>query len=320
MPSPSTVFTELVTTTLRDLPSEVSDNVSRNNALYAYLKKKGKVVTKGDGGYELVRPLDYAENVTFQRFSGYQTLSVQGSDVFTAAKYDPVEAVVFVTASGRELSMNRGRQQIIDLVKARITNAKRTAANNMSVDLYSNGAIANQIAGLQHIVQSNGQGTVGGIDSGTWTFWRNTFREYTGTPGKDTIQGEINAIYLDLVRGTDRPDLVISTHDWFAMLEASLQAFQRYESADTGELGFQALKYKGIDVIFDSNTNFTTTGQTMYFLNTDYLWLEQYSDAAWTVDEKRISFNQRSEAVPIWWMGQLTCSNRHLQGILVNLA
>lgn len=320
MTTPSTVFTELVTTTFRDHPSEVSDNVSLNNALYSYLKRKGKIVTKSDGGYTLTRPLDYAENQTFQRFSGYQVLSVGGSDVFTAATFDPVEAVVFVTASGRELSMNRGKQQIIDLVKARTQNAKRTAANNMSIDLYSSGALSNQIGGLQNIVQSAGTGTVGGIDSGTWTFWRNQFTEFSGTPGPTTIQGQMNLLYLKLVRGSDRPDLCISTHDYFSYLEGSLQALQRYASADTAELGFQTLKYKGIDVIFDSNTNFTTTGKTMYMLNTDYLWLEQYSGATWTVDDQRMSFNQRAIAIPIWWMGNLTVSNRALQGVLVDLS
>jgi hypothetical protein len=53
----------MVTTTLRNHPAEVSDAVSKNNALYSRLKNRGKI-KKLSGGYEIVRPLDYAENAT----------------------------------------------------------------------------------------------------------------------------------------------------------------------------------------------------------------------------------------------------------------
>ena len=63
MASPNATFTELVTTTLRNHPNEISDNVSTHNALYRRLKEKGQIKTIS-GGYEIVRPLDYAENAT----------------------------------------------------------------------------------------------------------------------------------------------------------------------------------------------------------------------------------------------------------------
>ena len=97
MPSPNSVFTEMVTTTLRNHPSEVADNVSKNNALYSRLKQRGKI-KKLSGGYEIVRPLDYAENATYQRYAGYDTLNVQASDVLSAAKFDWVHELV---ADGR---------------------------------------------------------------------------------------------------------------------------------------------------------------------------------------------------------------------------
>ena len=65
MATPSSVFTEMVTTTLREHPSEVADAVSNHNALYRRLASKSRV-TKVDGGYEIVRPLEYAENATLK--------------------------------------------------------------------------------------------------------------------------------------------------------------------------------------------------------------------------------------------------------------
>jgi hypothetical protein len=321
MPSPNSTFTEIVTTTLRNHPTEVSDNVSTNNALYSRLKKRGKIKSLS-GGYEIVRPLDYAENSTFQRYSGFDTLNVNASDVLTAAKYDWVQAAINIVASGKELRMNSGKEQLIDLAAARLKNAMRTAANNMSVDLYSSGALTNQMGGLAHIIQTNGQGTVGGIVSGTYTFWRNKFLEATGTNlvTKSNIKGFMNTLYLDLVRGADKPDLVVSTHDFFAMYWESLQDLQRYADSDSATAGFRSLKYVDSDVIFDSNTNFATTGERMYFLNTNYLELVEHRDAKWTTMDEKFSVNQDGVVIPVLWMGQLVCSNRALQGILIDAA
>ena len=238
----------------------------------------------------------------------------------TAAKFDWVQAAINVVASGRELRMNSGKEQLIDLAAARTKNAMRTAANNMSVDLYSSGALTNQMGGLANIIQTNGQGTVGGINSTTYAFWRNQFREASGTNtiSKSNIKGEMNTIWLALNRGADKPDLVVSSHDFFAMYWESLQDLQRYAEADSATAGFQSLKYVSADVIFDSNTNFATTAERMYFLNTNYLELVEHRDARWTTMDEKMSVNQDGVVIPILWMGNLTCSNRALQGILID--
>lgn len=69
MASPNSTFTEMVTTTLREHPNVISDNVSNHNALYNRLTKKGRVMRALDGGYEIAEPLDYAENSTFMRLT-----------------------------------------------------------------------------------------------------------------------------------------------------------------------------------------------------------------------------------------------------------
>ena len=321
MASPNATFTEMVTTTLRNHPSAVADNVSGNNALYRYLKAKGKIVMES-GGYEIARPVDYQNNATFQRFSGYDLLNIGASDVLSAAKYPWVQSAINVVASGLELRNNSGREQLIKLVAARVKNAQRTASNNMSLDLYGSGALTNQMTGLAGIIQTTGLGTVGGIDSSVFTFWQNKFREAAGTNtiSKTTIKGEMNALYLSLVRGTDKPDLIVSSHDFFAMFWESLQDLQRFATASEATAGFDALKYISSDVIFDSNVNFATTAERMYFLNTDYLELVVHRDANWTTLDKRMSTNQDAEVIPIIWQGQLVCDNRALQGILIDAA
>lgn len=322
MASPNATFTEMVTTTLRNHDRRVYDNVSNHNALYRRMRERGKMVKQG--GYEIVMPLDYAENSTYTRFSGYDTLNIQASDVLTAAKYDWVQASVAITANGRELRMNSGKEAMINLVRARITNAERTAANNMSVDMYSSGSLSNQMGGLGLLVSDAGTGNVGGIDSSTYTWWQNKTREIIDTDGTsgnastDNIRYNMNELDIDLTRGTDRVDLIISSHDLYSLYWNSLSDLQRYTDTTQAQAGFQTLKFKGADVIFDDNSNFSTTAEKMYFLNTDYLYLVEHTDGQWGREPRRVSVNQDAEVILMLWMGQMCCSNRSLQGVLLD--
>lgn len=326
MPSPNSVFTEMVTTTFRNHSGKLTDNVSKHNALYSRLKKKGNIKNK-TGGISIVQELDYAENGTYQRYSGYDTLNTNASDVMSAAEYPWAQVALHVTASGRELRMNSGKEAMINLVKSRVTNAMRTAANQFSVDLYSTGALTNQINGLGALVTAAGTGTVGGIDSSTFSFWRNKFTEIAGTNAytattelPTNIVSGMNKLWLQTTRGQDKVDMIVLTHDFYVGYEGSLQQLQRYASSDMASAGFESLKFKSADVIFDDNTTFTTTSETGYFLNTDYLFLVQHPDAQWSQDEDKIPINQDAVVVPIYWMGQLVVSNRSLQGRLIDAA
>ena len=321
MPSANATFTEMVTTTLRNHATDVVDNITNNNALLRFMKKRGNIKTKS-GGYEIAKPISYAENSTYQRFSGLDTLNVNQSEVLSAAKFDWQQAAIHVVASGRELRMNNSKEAMIDLVKARIDAAKATAANNLSIDLYSDGALSNQIGGLALLIQTNGQGTVGGINSATYTNWRNQFREISGTNTwtKSTIKGEMNALWLNTVFGQEMPDLLLSSHDLYAAYEESLQDNQRYTDASMAAAGFETLKYKSASVVFDTNTNFGTTAERMYFINTKNLYLIQHSEAQWTQDDEKKPINQDGVVIPMYWMGNLVTDSRRRQGILIDAA
>jgi hypothetical protein len=105
------------------------------------------------------------ENGTYKRYSGYDTLNITPSDVFTAAQYPIAQAAVAVSISGLEMLQNSGKEKMIDLLESRINNAERTMRNNMSNDCYSDGTAdgGKQIGGLQLLVANvNNSGTVGG--------------------------------------------------------------------------------------------------------------------------------------------------------------
>lgn len=327
MATPSTVFTELVTTTDRNWQNRVVDNVSDHNALLRRMKSKGGVKTFS-GGYEIVQQIDYQENGTYQRYAGYEGLNTAASDVLTSVKYPLQQIALHVTASGRELRMNSGKEAMINLVKARKDNALRTAANNFSVDMYSDGTLTNQINGLQNLITTDGTGTVGGINASTWAFWKNAFKEMTGTnlaaspstANAASMKADMNDLWLSLNRGADKPDLIVMSHDFYSLYELGEQQLQRYADADMAKAGFTSIKYKSADVIFDDNTNFATTAERAYFLNTDYLKLFQHKEASWTMDGEKKPVQMDAVVIPCFWMGNLVLTNRKLQGLLFDAA
>ena len=108
------------------------------------------------------------------------------------------------------------------------------------------------------------------------------------------------------------------THDFYVLYELGLQELQRYSSADEGMVGFGAIKYKSADVVFDDNTNFGTTSEKAYFLNTDFIYLEQHREAQWTMDDQKTPVNQDAIVIPMYWMGNMVTTNRSLQGVLID--
>jgi hypothetical protein len=324
MASPNSVFTELVSTTFRNHAKEIKDNVSKNNALLSRLNSKGRKRVE-DGGLSIVTPLDYAANGTYQRYSGFDVLNVSASDVISAAEFSWKQIAVNVVASGLELRSNAGPQRIINLVKARMNNAIRTFKNGLSNDVYSDGTATNQIGGLQAIVSDAGTGTVGGIDSGNFPFWRNQVQSAAApmqgggaiVPSGTTIESLMLPLWLATVRGDDKPDLIASSNDYFSFFEVSQTSIKRYssESGPTeGNAGFVSLKYKNADVIFDGNSGIPTAH--MYFLNTDYLELVVHRDADMTEVPELRAVNQDAVVMPIIWQGNLVVSNRSLQGVV----
>lgn len=321
MPSPNAIFTELVTTTFRKHRKEIKDNLSKNNALLKRMTGKGNTRHE-DGGLSIVEPLDYAANSTYQRYSGYDVLNVQASDVISAAEYQWRQIAISVVASGLELRTNKGDSRIINLVKSRMKNAIRTYKNNFSADLYSDGTLPNQINGLQALVADSGAGTVGGIDSSAWTFWRNKVQSAAAplqggagiTPSLTTIESLMLPLWLELTRGDDQPDLIVSDNNYYQMYEQSQTSLKRYTDSESANGGFVSLKYKNADVIFDGGSGIPIN--RMYFLNTDYFQLVAHTDADMTTMEEMKPYNQDAVVIPILWMGNMTCSNRSLQGVL----
>jgi hypothetical protein len=287
MTSPN--LSEIITTTLRNRSRTLADNVSNHNPLLNRMRERGNLTQVT--GRDIVRELEYADNSTVSFYNGYEVLDTSPSDVLTAAVFDYKQLAGNVTVSGREQIQNSGEQAIINLLEARIGNLERSMENSLASSLFSDGTgtSSKEIGGLQLVVADSGSGTVGGINSSTFTFFQNKQATATSSAFSTTnIQSDMNSLYIQLVRGTDAPDLVVAGSTPYTTFLATLQTLQRVADSRLADLGFTAVKYLNSDVVYDSNC----AASRMYFLNTNYLRLETAAGRDFVPGEAKESINQ----------------------------
>ena len=327
---PSEVFTEMVASTNRKWGKKLVDNVSENNAFLRFMKKGHMMGT--DGGYDIVEQLEYDLNSTYQRFTGADTLNVDADTIMTAVRYPWRQVAINVVANGKELLQNSGEAAMIKIVKARKKNAMTSAANNFAIDLLSDGSLNEQIGGLASIIQNNGQGVVGGINSTNWPFWRNQVQSMgnaltpgnaqsaanpTEAAGRAVVAG-LNLIWPRLQFGTTDPELILMSNDMYNALEAKTEPVRRYAREDTAKQGFLSMVYKDTQILRDENTNFASNAEKAYILNMRYMYLQYHNKANWSPDKVKRPDNQDLIILPYYWMGNLICTNRRQQGVLLD--
>lgn len=318
MASPN--LSEIITTTLRNRSGELADNVSKGNALLMKLKEKG--AWKPASGRTILQELEYAENGTFMYYSGGEVLNIAASDVMTAAEFNWKQAACAVTATGLEIDVqNVGKEAVIDLLESRIKNAQRTMKNNICNGCYSDGTGTGgkQIGGLQLLVaDAPTSGTVGGINRATYSFWQNQVYDASSDGGTAAtaanIQSYMNAMWLECVRGTDKPDLILSDANYFKLFWGSLQAIQRITDSKMATAGFQNIAFNTAPVVYEDNSGMPENH--MYFLNTDYIHFRYATKRLFKPLERVQSINQDAIAQLITFAGNMTVSNASLQGVL----
>jgi hypothetical protein len=315
---------DIVATTIENRSRKIANNVLKNNALLARLRKKGKIKPVS-GGSVIFQELSYAENANFGWYSGYDLLPIGASDVISAAQFPWKQAAVPVTVSGLEKLQNSSKEQMIDLLEARISVAEDTMVNNLAAAIYSDGTGygGKQVAGLAAAVPvTPTTGTYGSIDRSVWSFWQPQLTTTSGvnpTGGATgNVQGYLNTHWAKMVRGKDRTDLVIMDTNWWGVYMSSLQALQRFVDVDTANLGFPSVKFMDADVVLDGGLGGFCPAWSCWFLNTDYIFYRPHKDRDIVPldPEKRHGTNQDAEVSIIGWAGNMTMSNSFLQGFL----
>lgn len=310
-------ISDVLATTIENRSRKTADNVTKNNAILSKLKASGKI-RPFSGGHKIYEELTFAENGNGGWYSGYDVLPIAAQDVISAAEFDIKQYAVPVVMSGLEMLQNAGKEKIIDLMETRLAVAEATMANTLSDGLYGDGtgASGKELTGLDAAVPvTNNSGTYGGISRSTWSFWRNQSTNTTGIVAA-TIQASWNALWASMIRGNDRPDLIMVDSATWAYYIASLQALQRFSSPEVGALGFPSLKFMDADVILDGGIGGYCPTGTAFFLNSKYIHFRPHSarNMVPLSPNRRYATNQDAEVQILAWAGNLTCSGSQFQG------
>ena len=196
-------------------------------------------------------------------------------------------------------------------------------ANLIAGGLYSDGTGygGKEITGLGLQVPINpATGSPGGIDRSTWNFWRSKIFDFTTDGGAAVtaanVQTYFNKLWAQLVRGNDRPDLIVVDSVLWGLYMNSLQAIQRFSSSESATLGFVTTKFMDADVVLDGGIGGFCPANTGFFLNTKYLFYRPHAqrDMVALSPGKRYSVNQDAEVQILAWAGNLTASGLQFQG------
>lgn len=330
MASPNTQsidWGDVVTTTLENRSRVLSDNISNNNALLMRLKEKGKS-KPWTGGREIIQELRYAQNQSFMWYSGFEPLNVSLNDTMTAARYPIKQSAIAVTISGIEELMNSGEEEMINLIEGRVDTAEDTFWNQMSAAVYSDGTGygGKQMTGLAaYVSKAPNSGVVGGIDRGSQIWWRNVSvnanLDSRGVVTATNIQSYMNSTTIGLKRNTDGVDMIVADNNYYLAYLNSLQAIQRITDTKLGAAGYTNLQYLGagkkVDVILDGGKNGQIPANTMYLLNSDYLFYRPSARRNFKViGGDRANVNQDAIVRLLAWAGNCTTNNSSLQAVV----
>ena len=338
----NSAISDIIATNIQSRSGELADNATNNNAVLRRLKERGNVKTFS-GGNVILQEIMYNDSTTnnTNSYSGYEVLNVGQNSPISAAQFPIAQYASAVSISGLEMIQNSGKEAIIDLLDGRMQVAEAQLANRISADLYGDGTgnSGKNLIGLGAAVDTTpSSGTYGGIDRFSWPFWRNSAYSGTGTGGAavsaSNIQQYMDTIAVSLVRGTDKPDLIVADSNYYRLYLQSLQAIQRIssEGSSSAGAGFASLKYFGAgmasDVVLDGGIGspYTATGadgaggtnaNLMYFLNTKYLHFRPHKDRNFVpIGGERQAVNQDAIVKLIGWAGGLTSSGPQFCGVL----
>lgn len=327
MAYPNASYGDILSTTIQLLQDDIVDQISNNNALLFELKGRDQI-KPFDGGPKIVQPLEYAENGTYQRYQGYETLDITPSQVFTAAEYNIKQIAISVSMSGLEMIQNSGKSQMKDLMEARLKNARHTLDNNFETDLWSDGTGSGgkQVGGMQLLIPDDPTtGTVGGISRASYSWWQ-PYHYHGAADGGAAVSSVNISTYMKRVLngvfvGKERPTVIMADGTYYTYYWESLAAIQRFQSDQKNNMasgGFDSVLFESIPVVNCGGLGGACPAAHMYFINGKYLYLRPFKGRQFTeLNPTRHSVNQDAEVRLIAWAGNLTLSNGRKQGLLV---
>jgi len=308
--------TALLSTTLQNYQPTLVDNIFKDLVLLDHLNSNGRIMME-EGGTSIVEPVLYGVNDTVNSYSGYDSIDLTPQNGISAAQYQWKQMATSIAISGIEEAQNRGTEAIIKLLNAKIMQAEMSIKSSLNTMLFGDGAGngGKDFNGLGNIIGTQNN-TVGGINASDNTWWN----PYEDSSAATLVTTDMAKVYNNASKGSDTPDLIVTTEPLFAKYESLLVANIRYQDVKKANSGFQNLMFKQTPVVFDfAVPGNQSSSAKMFFINSKYLKLAGMSGHWFNTTDFQNGTVAGVDAryALILAFGNLTASNRARQGYLL---
>ena len=307
---------QLASTTLQKYQPKLVDNIFKKHAILDHLKANGGTKMY-DGGRQLVVPLMYGLNSTVQTFDGTDTLDNTYQEGLDAATYDWKFYNVSVTFTFTDKIKNKGKEQVLSLLKSKILQAELSLGETLNADIIS-GTDAKGLVGFDTLADATS--TVGNISGTTYSWWQGNVDDDSVTISFADMRNIKNSCQNG--NGGSKVSLIVTTQAIYQKLFALLTATYQFnptmaaskEGKRLAEASFEVLEFEGTPVTYDEAM---TTG-VMQMYNKDNYKLGILKDANFQVIDKSQPADQHVSIQDIVFGGAAYTDRRKSLGILTN--
>ena len=348
-PSSNTInYDALLSTTLFNYRPTMVDNIFKDSAFLAALREFDGIDRQA-GGERIAQTLMYGTNSTVKSYQGYETLDTTPQEGMTTAFYDWREIGGTISISRKEQRQNTGEAAILKLLQKKISQAEMTMREVLNTQLLQGtvsgttfvpGNDNKDLFPLGYFLRKDNTtdpttgGNVGNVAGATESWWRhNTSVSDTGTAETGNafalnvttyagLKVALRRMYNHCSRGSGgSPNLIAMDQNTFETYENALDVNIRFQNTRLGELGFDTVKLRGAECIWDEKVpdvdagTLEVTKGTAFFLNTKFfkLVIDEETDIVTTpfIEPE----NQTAKTAKVLFMGNTSVSNLRKLGV-----
>lgn len=320
-------FSDIYATTWEYREKKPADAVADNIPLLYFIRKRGGIKT-GNFGRFISENVRLAQNQYVQLIDADEDIAMGYNNTLGDFQFTPKIIVTPMVINELEKAQNAGDAQFLDLMDERQTVGDESTWNVMEAMLQGDGTTygGKAFSGIKSFtVDSTSSGSVGGLARATYSAIRNASvaatSVFSGATDSSNIESRLRYTKNLIVRGSDKPDLLLLGQTYFNAGADSFSGKQRIVSDDdVFNATFDNYKIEGMTAVLAGGKIFSGLSHIAadrgYLLNTKTFNLKMYSGYNIQPLTKRTSFNQLVDAAILLGIGNLTTNNPGLNGVI----
>jgi hypothetical protein len=328
----------LLTTTMFNYRNTFYDNIFNAIPVFYMLRQKKRTE---QGGERIAIPLVYARNNTFASMSGYDPIDTTPQDSLTTVFSNWKEFAGSISISRKEENVNRGKEQIINMLTAKTMVAEMSAAEGLAVQVLGTIATTDptlDLSPLHYLVQKDptASKSVQELNQSTYAMWRNQYKEASASTFAGFLK-EMENLFNSCSKGggagkRSTPNWIPCDQGYYELYMAACRDKSRIVKIDeqTANLGFGGAKFRNAILTWDEYMPDVETGTsvtastvdtysrsyyTAMYLNTEFLEYVVMAGSDLDMGPFIKPENQVARTAIIYNMANLVCSNRRKQGV-----